>query len=270
MPQTQIILITFISIVVAMVGLVLFIGRIVMVHQKMKNHYEREMLRIKLEVQDQTLAYICREIHDNIGQSISLAKLHLNTIKPEKGSKAEEKINHVVELLGKSLDDLRELTLSLTIEEIEGEGLANAIERQVIQLRKTDRFSVHFEVIGSYDFLDGQKDIIVVRILQESINNIIRHAHATAINILLEYGSNALSLQIKDNGVGFDTALIDDPLQITKGRGMFNMRDRARLIGADFTITSDKNSGTTVNIKVPLNLNNHETEQFNNPGGAGR
>ena len=93
--------------------------------------------------------------------------------------------------------------------------------------------------------LSSKKELILFRIVQEAINNIIKHSHATIVNITLEFSDQDLQIEIKDNGKGFDVSLGNH-----EGSGLRNMRSRAELIGGTFQMRSS-NSGTIVSITTP-------------------
>lgn len=261
MSEETVVIVTVCSILLLMLLLLGFIAGIMVFYQKKRKaflrelhnvttKYEQEILRVQLEVQEQTLSHVSREIHDNIGQSISLAKLYLLS---ESSSNTVEKIDHTVEILTKAMDDLRTLSKNLTIEEIKSEGLGKVLENQVNQLKKTGRYAVRFEVRGRDVCLDDQREIVLFRIFQETINNIIRHAQATMIHIDLNYQADFVSLFIFDNGIGFPFPVGADQATIkSKGRGLNNMTDRAQLIGATLAINSRPGLGTSIEIKVPV------------------
>ncbi len=215
--------------------------------ETVKTNFEKELLKTQLEIQEQTFQYISQEIHDNIGQFISLAKLHLNTLDYNNLRTVREKITESTDMLTKALDDLRDLSRSLSSDVIRTNGLATAIEMQIAQLRKLELPEVAYEVEGEYQFLDEQKEIFILRILQEAINNIVRHSDARKVNILLSYRQNNLSLSIRDNGKGFNESVVSD----AKTSGINNMTKRAKMIGAVYNIESRLGAGTTVNLSVP-------------------
>ena len=215
--------------------------------ETVKTNFEKELLKTQLEIQEQTFQYISQEIHDNIGQFISLAKLQLNTLDYANVKIMREKVRESTEMLTRALDDLRDLSRSLSSEIIRTNGLAAAIEMQILQLRKVELPEVVYEVEGEYQFLDEQKEIFILRILQEAINNIIRHSEARLVNIRLSYHRNNLSLMIRDNGKGFDGTATGDG----RTSGIRNMTKRAKMIGAIYTIESALGTGTTVSLSVP-------------------
>lgn len=216
--------------------------------ETVKTNFEKELLKTQLEIQEQTFQYISQEIHDNIGQFISLAKLQLNTLDYNNPKVMREKVGESADMLTKALDDLRDLSRSLSSEIIRTNGLAAAIEMQIIQLRKLELPEVVYEVDGEYQFLDEQKEIFILRILQEAINNIIRHSEARLVNIQLSYQQNNLSLSIRDNGKGFSASGGGGG---AKTSGIGNMTKRAKMIGAVYSIESRIGMGTTVSLSVP-------------------
>jgi signal transduction histidine kinase len=215
-------------------------------------NYDRELFKAQLEMQEQTFQYISQEIHDNVGQFLSLAKLNLNTLDLENKQNITEQVGHSADLLTRALDDLRDLSKSLSADLIRSAGLNKAIELQVGQLQKSGGFHVIFDVKGDYHYLDEQKEIILFRILQEAINNIVRHSSAHEILVLLFCIDDHIKLHIQDDGRGFDASFLDKNKKYTTG-GISNMRKRAMLIDADLNIESAPGKGTRITITAPIN-----------------
>ncbi len=169
-----------------------------------KADYEMELYKTKLEIQEQTSQYISMEIHDNVGQSLSLAKMILNTLDPHENYETKEGINETSELLELALDNLRHIGGTLNSEIIKKGGLIKSIEMQVGYIQRRGKINTQLHVNGKHFGLEETKEVFLFRIVQEAINNIIRHANATTINIFLNYSKNSLKLQIEDNGKGFN------------------------------------------------------------------
>jgi two-component system NarL family sensor kinase len=241
---------------------VAFISFILFLHQRkqtafekqlatIRNNNEKELLRSQLEMQEQTFQYASREIHDNVGQFISLAKLHLNTLDIDKRDDASERISDASSLLTRALDDLRDLSRSLSSELIRTAGLAKAVQLQVTQLQKAGSYHILFDVKGNCQHLEEQKEIIIFRILQETINNIVRHAAAKEVIVLLSYLANRVILYIRDNGGGFDPGMVSYLDRKNDISGIRNMMKRAKMIDADFRIKSNPGAGTIITVSVP-------------------
>jgi signal transduction histidine kinase len=221
--------------------------------QTMKLNFQQELLKSQLEIQEQTLKNISQEIHDNIGQVLSLAKLNLGTADITKPENAQQKIDDSKNLVAKAIQDLRDLSKSLNTDYVSEMGLARSIEYEMEMIKKTGSFEIDFQIEGQVQKLETQKELILFRIVQEVLNNIMRHSKATCIEVKLDYMPDSFSMQIADNGEGFDLTALHENSKF--GLGIRNMHNRAQLIGSDFNIASTITKGTTVTISVPLKHN---------------
>jgi two-component system, NarL family, sensor kinase len=215
-----------------------------------KANYERELFKAQLEIQEQTFQEIAREIHDNAGQVLSLAKLGLGTFDLERKDELQESIIETSDLIEIALDDLRHMSRSMNTQIIKKGGLKKSIEMQVGYIQRGGKFNIHFTVNGDQVSLDETKEIFLFRIVQEAVNNIIRHAKASDICISLCYENEQLIMRIKDNGIGFNlNEQISGTGQIS---GIYNMQHRANLIGADYQMESNLGIGTCITVKTPF------------------
>jgi two-component system, NarL family, sensor kinase len=214
-----------------------------------KANYERELFKAQLEIQEQTFQEIAREIHDDVGQTLSLGKLGLGTLDLEKTDEAREGILEISEILDTALEDLRHLSRSMNSEVIKKGGLLKSIENQVGYIKRGGKYNIQFNVNGEHIFMVFNKEIILFRIVQEAVNNIIRHAKASHIFISLCYSKDVLIMQIRDNGKGFNLNETDSGSNNLNG--VYNMQHRAKLIDADFELDSQIGVGTTITVKTP-------------------
>lgn len=213
--------------------------------EEMKNRFERTLLKTQLEIQEQAFAYISQEIHDNIGQILSLVRLNLNTFG---NTVSEEKINHTDDLLGKAIKDLRELSHNLQNNRIHHIGIVESVRQLLSSLEKTGRFTTTFHTSDNFHILDANTDIILYRMIQEIINNIIKHASANRINITIDNDSPGLiTIRISDNGVGFDTTLLQQDIP---GIGLQNIINRAKMINATVDVNSMPGNGTVITLHI--------------------
>jgi signal transduction histidine kinase len=209
----------------------------------MKVKYEQELLQAQLEIQEQTLQNISQEIHDNIGQVLSLVKLNLNTVKNLNDATFQES----KDLLSKAIVDLRDLSRSMQGDRIVEMGLWEAISEQAITLKNSGRYNTEVKVSGSPYPLPQQKEIIIFRVFQEAINNVIKHAQAGNIFVWMDYMPGELILTIKDDGVGIRHS------GKAAGIGLLNMKNRIALINGRFKIdTMPDNNGCQIEITVPV------------------
>jgi two-component system, NarL family, sensor kinase len=220
--------------------------------QEMKNEFEKVLLQSQLEIQEQTVNVVSQEIHDNIGQVLSLAKLNIGMIDICQPESAQVKINDSRDLVGKAIQDLRNLARSMSTSYITEMGLLRAIEHEVEMIGRSGAFLPQLTVEGNVIKINPQQELIVFRILQELINNIIKHAAAKKVDIRIVFTGELLNITVIDNGKGFDATQLTYSGNSAFGLGLRNMKNRAQLIGADFSITSIPGTGTTANIRLPL------------------
>ncbi len=206
-------------------------------------------LQSELEIQEQTLHNISQEIHDNIGQVLSLTKLNLNTMDLQQPIIAQQKLDDSRKLVSKAIQDLRDLSKSLNSDYVTELGLLRAIEYELELVAKTGTLQTQLDVTGTPVRLDTQKELILFRIVQEAINNMLKHAEATLLTISVSYNNTGFHISIADNGKGFDNATATTDNKKT-GLGLRNMHNRSRLIGAAVSITSAPGAGTTVAISL--------------------
>jgi two-component system NarL family sensor kinase len=259
--EIYVVLLTGIALALLLVG---FIVTIFLMYQRkrqkqeqemivMKERYEKEMLRSQLEIQETTLKGIAQELHDNIGQVLSVIKLWMATLPIEKEHAAYQGLQDSGKMLHKVIYDLADLTKSLHTDRISDIGLVEAIRFDVETLRRTGLVEINFDVSGNEFPFDGQKSIFLFRIYQEMTNNILKHAQASHVNISIIYAANdTFVLKVQDDGVGFDPNQKKTQTSSSSGLGLKNMLNRAHLIGAEIFIESQPQQGTTVSIEMPL------------------
>jgi two-component system, NarL family, sensor kinase len=210
---------------------------------KMQTQFQQALLQTQLEIQEQTLKTISQEIHDNIGQVLSLAKLNLNTLQPGE----ETKLIDTKNLVSKAINDLRDLSRSLYGNKIAELGLVEAVDNELKILQNSGQFTTSLKIIGNSYKLEPQKEMVVFRIVQECLNNIIKHSKAQNITVMMEFDSVHLRLTVTDDGVGFDTNALPET---RPGIGLKSMQTRAALIGGMVSLSSAQNKGTTVTVSI--------------------
>lgn len=210
-------------------------------NQKIKKDFEQTLLNTQLEIQEQTLTHISREIHDNIGQVLSLARLQLHTLSV---NPSPEDIDYTDNLLEKAITDLRGLSHSLNTNSLKEYGFAASVKKVLEQFEHTGKFKTSFYDETDFTISDDQ-GIILFRIIQEILNNIVKHAQATEITIRIEKPEEHTIISIADNGKGFNTAKLQSA---DSGLGIRNITERALIIGAKISLISQENHGTTVRI----------------------
>ena len=216
-----------------------------------KSNHEKELLKTKLEIQEETLKKISREIHDNISLGLTLSKLQITNYL-EKQSDINQLLNTSIDLIGKSLVDLNDISKSLDANQLLSHGLINALESEISVLKRSGIYSIELDIIGEPFYLDAETDLILLRIFQEAFNNIIKHAKANYITVDLIYEPEFVQMKIVDNGKGFNLDQVKHNKELRKMSGLNNFYTRAAVIGAKVSIISAENIGTTIIIDTPI------------------
>ena len=220
--------------------------------QTMQSQFHQTLLQTQLEIQEQTFKNISQEIHDNIGQVLSLVKLNINTMDCDQPAALNEKISDSKQLITKAIQDLRDLSKSLNTDYVTEMGLARSIEYELEMIKRTGSYEIKFNTTGNLYRLEPQQELIFFRIVQEVLHNIIKHAKAKSIYVEILFGLEVFTLKITDDGVGFDSSQLEVNNNIGSGLGIRNMRSRASMINTDFKLMSNVEKGTTVILTLPL------------------
>lgn len=254
----------FITIIGLILGLLLvgFIVAMIFLYQRrqhrqekemamIKDKYEREALRSQLEIQENTFKTIAQELHDNIGQLLSVVKLSLSALPIEKTHPAYDLARHSQEVLNKAIFDLSDLTKSLHSDRINDVGLIESMRFELASVKKAGLLEVQFFVSGEEFQLPEQKAIVIFRMFQEMLNNILKHSKAKQITVRITYlEDDNFSLEVEDNGQGFNVTEKQQSVSSSKGVGLKSMFNRAHLIGATFNISSEVGKGTRILVKT--------------------
>lgn len=244
--------------------LVSFIVAIVFLYQRkqhrqeqqlasLKDQYQNELLRSQLEIQEATFKTIAQELHDNIGQVLSVVKLSISILPIAPDHPAYGGAQNCREMLTKVIHDMADLTKSLHTDRISQIGLTEAIKYELDNLKKNGLIEIEYSVSGKEYSLPEQKAIFLFRMFQEIMNNILKHSRAKKMTVSVDYSTgNKFVMRIEDNGIGFDPEKKQVQVSSSSGLGLKNMVNRARLIGATFDIKSQPNSGTVVCVELPL------------------
>lgn len=220
--------------------------------EQIKSDYEKNLLKTHIEIQEQTFQTISRDIHDNINLSLTLAKLNLNTLDFCNKEKSSDQVNSSIGYISRAIIDLSDISRSLNSDIIGEQGLITALELEMEKLKKLDRFIVQSELSGSPVFMDAQKEVLIFRIIQESFNNILKHAHAKKIELKMNYEHDHVEIIVRDDGFGFDATARKEDTKEKPTSGLLNMRKRAELLNGSFCISSFPGAGTSIKILIPF------------------
>ena len=206
----------------------------------MQVQHDNEILKVRLETQEQTFQNISAEVHDNIGQQLSLAHFHSERI-TEAGTDA----SHITLILRNAIADLRDLSHSLSSENIAELGLPALIKKDLVQLNKGNRIATEYIEQGAPLSLTIDDATLLYRVFQEAIQNVLKHANATKLKVFFIHEAHELKIIVEDNGSGFKQ-------EHGSGYGIENIRLRLKLLRGGLSIDSNE-QGSRLLIKIPLN-----------------
>jgi signal transduction histidine kinase len=227
---------------------------------KVESDYQENMLLTQLEIQEQTFQQISREIHDHIGQRLTLARLYINSLLESINITQIDALKESSNLIEEAIGDLKHLSRSLTANIIRDEGLLQALKLEVERVSKITSLRIEMDYGDNLPFLSLENELIIYRIIQEAIQNIIKHAKATHVNISLSFSNRVLLLEIRDNGKGFDLSAFRSAPTSHKS-GLDNLKKRAALLQGELNINSEEGKGTSLQFKFPnqQHLNTYAT-----------
>jgi signal transduction histidine kinase len=228
---------------------------------ELKSSFKQELLKTRIEIQEETLNYVSREMHDNITQVLSFVKLNMGLLANKLTGEQKIKLTDSRELIAQTITDLRNLSKSLSFEHISSLGLVKTLELEAARINKSGLINMDLTVEGEMYTLGEQRELVLFRIFQEALNNVLKHADAANIKIGLYYNAQMFNLTIEDDGAGFQPELLTDK----SGSGLRNMKNRAGLIGAEAVISSSLKKGCTIKLSLdPLVKENYANETHSN------
>jgi two-component system NarL family sensor kinase len=213
----------------------------------------RALAKAVWQVQEEERRRLARELHDGLGQELTALKNLLEQLAGEAGAAGMgAKLAAAVELAARALHDTRELSRLLRPPILDDLGLLPALSWLTRTLRESSGLEVRVAGDGIDGRLDPDLEILVFRVVQEALTNVLKHSGAQAAAVLLRRRGGWLELEITDAGRGFDAARALDPGQGAAGSGLRGMSDRLELFGGRLRITSSPGAGTRLHAAVPL------------------
>lgn len=247
MSQETIVLIIYTIAVIF--GLLLFVIWFFIAFQNRKNkllvkqieaekRYERELATSQLEIQEQTFKNIGWELHDNVGQLLSVVSIQLNMMLLKAPRTIQKQLKDTSDVLGNTIQEVRNLSKTLNNEVVNKNGLIRSLEIEVERFNRLKYLKASFEVNGKIICISAAHEILIFRIYQEFLANVMKHSKAKNLSVTLNFNANDLEIIAEDNGVGFDTS------QKTESSGLQTIKGRAKLLNAKYSLTSIIDNGT--------------------------
>jgi signal transduction histidine kinase len=204
----------------------------------------RSAVRALLQGQELERRRLARELHDETGQALASILLGLKALEARVG---QESLEFVRNLVAGALDDVRRLTVELRPPALDDFGLGAALERLADVVAGRSGLAIHVNVAAAPGTLPAEHETAIYRIVQEALTNVVKHAEARSVSIVVALGEESVRVVIEDDGAGFVRGEVRE-----QALGLVGMRERALLLGGRFDVESAPGAGTTIVAELPL------------------
>lgn len=216
----------------------------------------RHLSRQLINAAEAERAHIARELHDEFGQLLTALQLGMETLQeslPEENREVRDQLRRLNGLAARLGRNIRKVTGTLRPAMLDDLGLAAALRGHLDQFaRQSPLLKVDFAVAGEQRRLPPGIGLALYRIVQESLNNAVRHGQARRVEVRLSYATRLVELTVTDDGKGFDFEAIRQRSTHHAGIGLLGMRERATALGGELQVTSARGEGTTIRATLPL------------------
>lgn len=238
---------------------------------RLEESQQREVLRVELfrrvvAAQEAERQRIARDLHDETGQSLTAIGMGLRGLSGRLGPRNKDALAtlHKLETLtADSLKELQRLMTDLRPSHLDDLGLSAALRWYSSKIQEHSSLNIRVDIHGEECDLDESMKITIFRIVQESLNNIIKHARATHVNIHLHFQEKKVRINVFDNGIGFDRDQVRERRNNRPCLGLAGMEERAALLGGTVTVQSRPGYGTEVEVSIPYH---HRLSNSDQPG----
>ncbi len=187
------------------------------------------------------------DLHDGLGQRLTGIKIKLENSSKYELEETRRTIQEVKSEFREVIEEIRSMSMNVSPTILSDLGLVAAITMLGNQFKENNKIEFDYSVLGDFDHFPAKKALNIYRIVQEGLNNIAKHAKATITKLALIEKEEFILILLEDNGVGFN----QEKVNVSKGNGLSNMRQRTLMLNGDFNIETRINSGTIIMIKIP-------------------
>lgn len=203
--------------------------------------------RATMRGEEKERSRLARELHDNIGGSLSTIRMWLNKVsKQEITLSQNENFKEAIQLLDVSLTEVRNTAHNLMPELLLRYNLAEAVQVYCSSIQKASGINIEYHYLGHWTGLDKNLKLIIYRTIQELIQNIIKHAKASFVLVQLSHHNDIISITVEDDGIGMDVDILDK----VPGMGLEGIRQSIGYLKGQFSLRSEKGKGTTIYIEL--------------------
>jgi len=221
---------------------------------KRKQHAQQAFSRKLIEEVEKESKRIASELHDSLGQNLLITKNEIQQclISYPLPDECVKNLKEISTIVTDSIKEVRQISYNLHPHQLDRLGIMNAIESIISKISKSTETYFSKEIDKIDNLFPKEMEIHVYRIIQEALNNIIRHAEANNVSIKIKKSNHAVYIYIKDDGKGFDYNKCAAGLSQSKGLGLAGIAERVKILEGELSFDSVLNKGTTIKIKIPI------------------
>ncbi len=229
--------------VIFIFGLIVFL----ITFQKKQNRKNKEYLQALIAEKDRTMYLISLEVHDNVNQMLNMVRMNLHWLAKNPLNENETLLHDTGEMIDTLIMDTNNISHTLNTEYLEKKGLISSLKEEVAWVNNSKKIRCNINISGITKKFEPQTEVMVFRIAQEAVQNVIKHAEADCIEITLRYEPGIFEMSVRDNGRGFDPG----QHHYSGSVGMQSMSRRAMIVEGKLKIDSSLGKGTNVMLQIP-------------------
>jgi two-component system sensor histidine kinase UhpB len=224
------------------------VERLALAFRKLLERIEAERRRagrLQLRAQEEERKRVARDLHDEVNQALTAMLLRLEALTQIAPPRLREELAETKGLANQAMGELLQLARQLRPTALDDHGLVPAIEEQLRRFKAQHGVDAQLTTTGELADLGSDQQLVLYRVTQEALTNVARHARAGKVSVEITRQDGAVSLQVADDGTGFEVGAED------RGLGLDGMAERARLVNGQFEVDARPGRGTTLRLKVP-------------------
>lgn len=217
--------------------------------QKLEIDYQQKMMQATLESQESERRKLASQLHDSIGGMLSTIRMGISTI--GKSLPDQKIVDPTKQMLDDTISSVRQISRDLMPSTLDKFGLAQALKELCELVQNTSLITIHFFEQSAPHTIDKNNELMIFRIVQELLNNAIKHSHAKEIKVSMNI-ANDLSIIVEDDGVGFSIDEQKTDKRLGKGLGLYSIENRASLLNAKLEFDKERKKGSMITLTIPL------------------
>jgi two-component system sensor histidine kinase UhpB len=201
--------------------------------------------RLQLRAQEEERKRVARDLHDEVNQALTAILLRLEALTQVAPPRLRDELAETKGLANQAMGELLQLARQLRPTALDDHGLIPAIEEQLRRFKAQHRIDTRLATEGDLEDLGSDQQLVLYRVTQEALNNVIRHAGASSVSVAIARRDGIVALEVTDDGAGFEVG------KELRGLGLDGMAERARLVDGEFEVDAAPGRGTTLRLMVP-------------------